>query len=207
MSFDTLIAYIIATFFVCASPGPNMLHIMTSSARLGFIRTLIAMSGCMAAVLILLITSAIGLAAILQEWPRIFIMLRYLGAAYLAYLGFRIWVEPFYNPVVAENLPNSLKNRRKQIFRNAFFIGISNPKAVIFAAAFFPQFINPTMPRVPQLAVLLAIFIIIESSWYIAYATFGAAISRFLERPASQLLFKIITGSIFIGFGIAIIVV
>jgi threonine/homoserine/homoserine lactone efflux protein len=131
----------------------------------------------------------------------VFDALRLAGAAYLAYLGVQVWRAPVSDttadtpeaaPVVAANLG--------AIYRQAFLVAASNPKAILFAAAFFPQFINPQAAKLPQFAILLLTFAVIEVSWYFIYAASGKRLSAYLQRASIMRNFNRATGGVFVGF-------
>jgi threonine/homoserine/homoserine lactone efflux protein len=79
-------------------------------------------------------------------------------------------------------------------------VAASNPKALLFAAAFLPQFIRPELPQLPQFAILLGTFAVIEISWYVVYAGSGQRMAQWLRRVAVLRMFNRITGGVFIGF-------
>ncbi|MDF8333880.1 LysE family translocator [Novosphingobium cyanobacteriorum] len=202
MALHTWWLFVVTVFFVSASPGPNMLHVMARSVELGLGRSVLAMAGCFVAVSSLLTASAMGLTALLMAIPGAFTVLRYAGAAYLVWLGYKSWV--------AQDAPIDIGEGEVRpgvsplrIFSTAFMIGISNPKALLFAAAFLPQFIDPARPQVPQFAIMVGTFAVIEISWYFVYAVGGRSIAGFLERPAPRKAFNRLTGAIFVAFGLA----
>jgi threonine/homoserine/homoserine lactone efflux protein len=79
-------------------------------------------------------------------------------------------------------------------------VAASNPKAIVFSAAFFPQFIQPDRPALMQFGILLATFTVIEVSWYLIYAVSGHKLSRFLQQTHVMKNFNRITGGVFVGF-------
>lgn len=79
-------------------------------------------------------------------------------------------------------------------------VAASNPKAILFAAAFFPQFINPELPKLPQFAILITTFAVIEISWYLVYAVSGKKLSSYLQHARVLRAFNRMTGGVFIGF-------
>lgn len=83
--------------------------------------------------------------------------------------------------------------------------GLSNPKLIVFAAALFPQFIDPQRPFAPQLAILVGSFVVIESFWYAVYAFGGMRLAAWLRPVARQRLFNRLTGALFVGFGGALL--
>lgn len=204
MSLQTLWIYAIAVFLLSATPGPNMLHILSRSVELGFKRSTAAMAGCLLGLLTLLSASAVGLGALLHALPGVFDGLRLAGAAYLLYLAFKAWRSPVDEEDAQEEWPRPTASWQT-VMRGGYTISISNPKAIVFAAAFLPQFINPAQPQAPQFAVLLAVFTVIEGFWYCVYALGGRAISRHLGRAGVKRAFNRVTGGLFAGFGLSLL--
>ncbi len=196
--------FVVAVFLLCGTPGPNMLHVMTRSVAFGARRSIAAMAGCLCALVLVLAASAAGVSALLAAWPRVFDALRYAGVAYLVFLGIKAWRgagAPV--DVGSDALPVAASARR--LFRGGFVIGISNPKLLLFAAAFLPQFVDRGSPQAPQFAVLVVTFAVVESFWYGVYAMCGRTLARHLRRPALRRGFDRATGGIFIGFGAALL--
>ena len=186
------------TFVVSATPGPNMLLVMGSSARHGFAAAVRTMAGCMTALIAMMGVSAAGLGALLHTFPTVFDALRLLGAAYLAYLGIKTWrssVEPSADAVSMAAVPEEHRH-----YRQGFLVAASNPKAILFAAAFFPQFIEPGLPQWPQFAILLGTFVVIEVGWYLIYAASGQRLSHYLQHAGVMRIFNRATGGVFVGF-------
>jgi threonine/homoserine/homoserine lactone efflux protein len=204
MTLSTWWLFIVMTFVVSATPGPNMLFIMSTSARHGIQSAVVAMLGCMTALLAMMSISAAGLGALLQTFPAVFEALRLAGAAYLAYLGVKCWRSPVPDQSgYAAGDPSGATLptiQRGAIYRQGFLVAASNPKAILFAAAFFPQFIDPDMAKLPQFAILLATFTVIEVAWYFVYALSGKRLSLYLQRATVLRAFNRLTGGVFIGF-------
>ncbi len=229
MTLSTWWIFVAMTFVVSATPGPNMLLIMSVSARHGLRVSIIAMLGCMTALLAMMSLSAAGMGAVLQSSPQVFEALRLGGAAYLAYLGIKVWRTPVPASIavaaapLGESAPTMLpsvasdtarnthssalgspaamaQTKPWAIYRQAFLVAASNPKAILFAAAFFPQFIHPESPQMAQFALLLATFAVIEVTWYFVYAVSGRRLAIYLERAAVMRIFNRVTGGVFVGF-------
>ncbi|OJU17813.1 MULTISPECIES: LysE family translocator [unclassified Sphingomonas] len=193
-----------AVFLLSGTPGPNMLHILSRSVEMGMKRSVAAMAGCLAAVVTVLAASAAGLTTLLLAVPGAFAVLRYAGVAYLIYLGIKAWrSEAGPIDVGSDELPAAVSPGG--LFRGGFAIGISNPKLILFAAAFLPQFVTPAQPQAPQFAILVVTFAAVECGWYAVYAFGGHSLSRYLSRPAIKRAFNRITGAIFVGFGLALL--
>ena len=197
MTLNTWWLFILMTFVVSATPGPNMLYVMSVSARHGLRAAITAMVGCMTALLAMMSISAAGLGALLQTFPTVFEALRLAGAAYLAYLGVKCWRAPVQDAPDTHAMPVAASG---SIYRQGFLVAASNPKAILFAAAFFPQFINPDAAKLPQFAILLTTFTVIEVSWYFVYAVSGKRLSVYLQRAPVMQAFNRLTGGVFIGF-------
>lgn len=217
MTLSTWWLFLAMTFVVSATPGPNMLLVMSTSARHGVRAAVLAMAGCMTALLIMMSLSAAGLGALLQSFPAVFDALRLTGAAYLAWLGIQCWRSPVQDatdarPTTATHSgpapANANANAQPQppmlapggVYRQGFLVAASNPKAILFAAAFFPQFIAPELPKLPQFAILLTTFTVVEVAWYFVYAISGQRLSVYLQRAHVMRAFNRLTGGVFVGF-------
>ncbi|EGD58470.1 lysine exporter protein LysE/YggA [Novosphingobium nitrogenifigens DSM 19370] len=204
MALHTWWLFIVTVFFISASPGPNMLHVMTRSLEHGVSLAIMAMIGCFTAVLCLLAASAAGLTAVLLAIPGAFSVMKILGAGYLVWLGYKAWTSPVAEGEGTVDIaPETSTPSRWQLFRTAFTISISNPKALVFAAAFLPLFLDPARPKSGQFAVMVATFGVVEFSWYFIYALGGRSLARWLQRPERRRLFNRVTGGVFVAFGLA----
>lgn len=198
MDFHTWLVFLTGVILICGSPGPNMLQVMASGATYGLKRAMPAMLGCFIPVFLMISASVAGVGVIIQNYPAIFDALRYAGAAYLIYVG----VQSFRAPPSGH--AEALKaTSGTSLFKRGLAVGASNPKAMLFATAFFPQFLNPAAPQALQCAIMLASFGVVECSWYLVYASAGSRMQKTLERPSVQKKFNHITGSLFIAFGVA----
>ena len=213
MTLSTWWLFLAMTFVVSATPGPNMLLVMSTSARHGVRAAVLAMAGCMTALLIMMSLSAAGLGALLQSFPAVFDALRLTGAAYLAWLGIQCWRSPVQDatdapPTAATHSGPAPANAKAQppmlapggVYRQGFLVAASNPKAILFAAAFFPQFIAPELPKLPQFAILLTTFTVVEVAWYFVYAISGQRLSVYMQRAHVMRAFNRLTGGVFVGF-------
>ncbi|GAN60599.1 LysE family translocator [Acetobacter cibinongensis] len=199
MTLHTWWLFIAAVFLLSGTPGPNMLHILSRSVDFGMKRSIAAMAGCLTALVTVLAASALGLTTLLMTLPGVFEILRYVGVAYLLYLGIKAWRSDVAALDVGEDkLSTSLP--ATTLFRGGFIIGISNPKLILFATAFLPQFVSPSAAQAPQFAILVASFAAVECFWYVIYAAGGRSLSHYLIRPSIKRVFNRITGAIFVGF-------
>ena len=204
MSLHTWWLFVMMTFVVSGTPGPNMLLVMSTSAREGMRAAIVNMAGCMTSLMLMLGLSAAGLGALLQAFPAVFDTLRLAGAAYLAYLGVQCWRSPVKD---AEDTANdsttpavSPGTSLWSHYRQGALVAASNPKAILFAAAFFPQFLNPEAAQLTQFAILLGTFAVVEVAWYFVYAASGKQLATYLRRATVMRAFNRLTGGVFVGF-------
>ena len=203
MSLETWLVFLGAVALIASTPGPNVLYVTTRSLRFGLGAAGIAMAGCLLALVLMLSASAAGLSALLLAVPAGFDVLRFCGAAYLVYLGVQTWRAPVgADDEDAGALAAAARQSRPgTVFRGGFLVGISNPKLLVFAAAFFPQFIAPQAPVLPQFAVLVATFIGVELVAYLAYALAARRLAERLREPRWRRLFNRVSGAVFVGSG------
>lgn len=204
MNLHTWWIFALTVFVLCGTPGPNMLHVMTRSVRVGFRRSIAAMAGCLTALVLALAISAAGLGAVLKASPMVFDALRYAGVAYLVYLGIKAW-RGGDAPLDVGDAQAVVPSPRRILFRDGFIIGISNPKLLLFASAFLPQFVDLTRPQLPQFVILVATFAVMEMFWYAVYAAGGRGLAAYLAKPGLRKVFDRVVGTIFIGFGVALL--
>lgn len=206
MSLHTWWLFVATVFVICAIPGPNMLVVMTHSAQHTVRRATATMAGCLSALVLMLSISAAGLGVFLKAWPSMFDALRLIGAAYLIYLGVKSWRAKVDDHARSDGAPDGEASGKPvrspgALFRNGFLVASSNPKAILFAAALLPQFIDASKATLPQFGVLVVTFAVIEVSWYLVYALCGARIGSTLKSGRVARAFNRLTGGVFVGFG------
>ena len=203
MSLHTWWLFAATVFVISAIPGPNMLVVMTHSAQHTLRRATATMAGCLSALVLMLSISAAGLGVFLKAWPTMFDALRLIGAAYLIYLGVKSWRTHVADPAPAADAAEQEISAKPALalYRNGFLVASSNPKAILFAAALLPQFIDASKATLPQFGVLVATFAVIEVSWYLVYAVCGARIGSTLKSGRVARAFNRLTGGVFVGFG------
>ncbi len=203
MTLATFWLYLSAVGLISCTPGPNVLYVTTRSIRFGFGAAMIGMSGCLLALLLMLIASVAGVSAFMLAVPAAFTALKYAGAAYLIFLGIQTWRAPVVPPETA-TAPRETESGLA-LFRGGFLCGISNPKLLVFAAAFFPQFIAPSAPWAPQFALLVATFLAVETFFYVTYALTSRRLANRLMEGKWQRRINHVSGVIFAGFGCALL--
>jgi threonine/homoserine/homoserine lactone efflux protein len=200
MTFSTFWLYLGAVVLISCTPGPNVFYVTTRSIRFGFGAAMLAMMGCLLALAAMLVASVAGVSAFMLAVPTAFELLKYAGAAYLIYLGIQAWRAPVRDLTPQSASPRETTSRFAH-FRGGFLVGISNPKLLVFAAAFFPQFITHDAPWAPQFALLVATFLTVETCAYITVGLSARGLSRYLEQAVWQRRVNRVSGVIFAGFG------
>lgn len=202
MSLETFWLYLGAVVLISATPGPNVLYVTTRSIRFGFGPAMLGMSGCLLALAAILTASVGGISAFMLAVPAAFEALKYAGAAYLIWLGIQAWRAP-----VADMAPTDEATKRETAsgwthFRGGFLVGISNPKLLVFAAAFFPQFITTESAWAPQFLLLVATFLAVEATTYVFLGLGARGLARYLVQAVWQRRLNRVSGAIFAGFGV-----
>jgi len=158
MTLSTYLLYVAAVALLIITPGPTMLMCMTNSLNHGPRRAMTSVAGAVTAVLCVMVLSAMGLGALLATSETAFTVAKIVGAAYLVWLG----IKTFRSDTVLKIDGEAARPTGRSFYLQGFLVGASNPKAVLFFAAFFPQFLNPAAPIVPQFALLAVTFMAFE---------------------------------------------
>ena len=204
MTLATFWLYLGAVVLLSCTPGPNVLYVTTRSIRFGFGASMIGMAGCLSALAVMLTASVAGVSAFMLAVPAAFESLKYAGAAYLIFLGIKAWRAPVADLAPFEASPREATSRFA-LYRGGFLVGISNPKLLVFAAAFFPQFIARDAPWMPQFLLLVATFLAVEASTYVMLGLSARGLARYLEQARWQRRINRLSGAIFAGFGCALL--
>jgi threonine/homoserine/homoserine lactone efflux protein len=167
MTLTTYLLYVAAVALLVLSPGPTMLMCITTSLNHGPRSAVRSALGSVSAVFGVMLLSALGLGALLSASEVAFTAAKVVGAAYLIWLGvktFRSEAAVLENSTAAatETTNTTEQASRHSFFLRGFLVGASNPKALLFFAAFFPQFLNPDLPFAPQFGILSLTFVAFE---------------------------------------------
>jgi threonine/homoserine/homoserine lactone efflux protein len=195
MTVGIWLIYVAAVLVLTMTPGPSVLMCISTSVNLGPRKALVAALGSTSAIVGIMGLSALGLGATLMASESLFNALKWAGAAYLAYLGL---TSLFSNQseIGVSGSVNASSNLK--IFGQGFLVGASNPKALLFFGALFPQFITADQPQLPQFAILGVTFIAFELLWLAFYCLTAAKAKRWLQAPRRALLFNRVTGGVFL---------
>jgi len=200
MELEVWLYYLIAILILTASPGPSVLLCITKSVTHGFKHAIYTAFGSLIAIIGIMTLSFTGLGLIIASSDFIFTLIKYAGALYLIYLGYKTLTskEEDYH---FENAAPSKKDKITS-FISGFIVGGSNPKAIIFFIALFPQFINLNTSLFSQYIIFVSTFAILELSWLLFYAYLGHKSSKWFLQKGRAKFFNQITGGVFIGAGV-----
>jgi len=210
MSWHLFAVFFASTFFISATPGPNMLLAFQYGMNYGVKRTLWTLAGLSLGLFILLLSTLLGLDVISRQSPWLLTVIKAVGAVYLIYLGISSWRDAgegslmsdareiseevavdyptTMQPTADMPRPRSLSSAAVKVspsnttlFRTGIWVSLSNPKAILFFAAFFPKFLNFSAPLWPQYVVLTIGLFLSETIWQIAYTLGGTKLASWLD--------------------------
>lgn len=197
MSTATLLLFILASAVAIVTPGPTTLLAMSNGSRHGVRAAGWGMAGAVLADLILVGSVASGLGVVLAASEVAFQIIKWVGAAYLAYLGWKMLrsdsalVLPTATAMDGRAVGLSLGVR-------SFLVALTNPKALLFMSAFLPQFIDPQAPLLMQYAIVAGVLATINVLTMLVYAALGARLVR-LFRGAGLRWMNRVCGGLMIG--------
>ncbi|AIL72630.1 threonine transporter RhtB [Vibrio vulnificus CladeA-yb158] len=201
MNFALLSAFIPTFFFVSITPGMCMTLALTLGMSIGYKRTLWMMLGELVGVAVVSVAAVVGIAAVMLNYPMLFISFKILGATYLVYLGIQMWRSRGKLSLSADTGPVSRANNW-QLIMQGFITAIANPKGWAFMISLLPPFIDKSAPLPPQLLLLVGIILISEFVCMTLYATGGKGLKRLLGQSQNVRRLNRIAGSLMIGVGI-----
>ena len=201
MELHVYLAFVVATTIMIALPGPSVLLTVAHSISFGWKNALSTVAGATLGIAVQLIVAAIGLTSLLTVVAEAFEWLRWVGAAYLVYLGIKQW-RSASEPLAVGTSSVS----RTNLFVQGLVITIPNPKSLIFIAAFLPQFIDAARPLGLQFSVIVPTFLVITFSVTSVWALIAGNVRGLLQRQrAFQSVLRTAGGLMIIaGVGLAL---
>ncbi|MDT0595015.1 LysE family translocator [Glaciecola petra] len=199
MSLDIWLIYIATVFLFMITPGPSHLLMLSNSMTHGYKRSLATAAGDLSANALQMLAAGLGLAAILVASQDAMTIIKWLGVSYLVWMGVKMWRQA---DTVKSGQKAAGSASLKVLWAQGFITSAANPKAVVFFAALFPQFIDPNHAFWPQFLILSICYIIIDALFLNFYGASASWLSRRLKGHAKVLIHKI--GAVFL-VGAAII--
>ncbi|MEZ9200401.1 LysE family translocator [Shewanella sp. 10N.286.54.B9] len=199
MQFENWFMFCSIALLATATPGPAALVVSINSLSFGFKKSLITILGNVTGLFIMSTFSVLGLSAVVLHSTMAFTVIKIFGAAYLVYLGFKLWVNGVGNIEVGST--KTAKCSSLNLYTQGVLVALTNPKAVIFTTALFPQFIVANDPLMYQFSILVLSFMLLSFFCLSSYALVAQrAKSRTINTQVQNLLGKIF-GTTFIGAG------
>ena len=195
----TWLLYTAAALGLSLTPGPNGLLALTHGALHGVRRTLFTIAGGALGFTTIIALSLFGIGALLAASADMLTILKWLGGAYLVWLGIQVWRSPALGVEVGPTAPVIT---RTQLFRQGLLAAISNPKGILFFVAFLPQFLSTEQPLFLQFLIMTATFVGIEIIFEWLVASGSAKIQPLLVRFGKR--FNHVFGGLFMAIGVAL---
>ncbi|RUR67008.1 LysE family translocator [Variovorax guangxiensis] len=200
----TLSAYLLflpACFAINMAFGPNNLLSVTNGARHGVSPAVIAASGRLVAFAIMIAIAGLGMGAVLVASELAFDVIKYIGAAYLVWIGIRLLRAPAPTAEVQARDAAFAPPSMRALIRQEFTVAAGNPKAILVFTAFFPQFVVPGAYASSYLLLGLT-FLVFELVAIALYALLGARMRRLANGSRAMRWFNRVSGSMMVGFGL-----
>ncbi|MCW3473058.1 LysE family translocator [Limobrevibacterium gyesilva] len=199
MSIEHWLAFVAASAVLLAIPGPTILLVISYALGHGRRAAVPTVAGVALGDFTAMTASMLGLGALLATSAALFTGLKWVGAAYLVYLGIKLWRAPVDGTPQPQAAP---AERPARIFLHAYAVTALNPKSIVFFVAFLPQFLDSTQALVPQLVIFEASFLVLATLNAFTYAMLAAAARRTIRRPLVQRAVNRVGGSLLIGAGL-----
>jgi len=199
MNLNIWLIYTAAAIGLSLSPGPNGLLALTHGALHGRYKAMYTILGGAVGFIILIALSMFGIGALLETSLVWLTILKWVGGAYLVWLGIQVW----RSPPIGVDITDSVKPRAgRALFQQGALSALTNPKGILFFAAFLPQFIDPARSLFVQFVVMAGTFAVIEIVTELIIASMAHRISPWLQRVGRR--FNQACGGVFMAIGIAL---
>jgi len=202
VTFQSWFIYLTLAILAALTPGPAILLITTNATLYGWKKSVFAALGNIFGLFCMGIVTVAGLGVILESSILVFNVVRYLGAAYLIYLGVQLFLQK--NGRVEANNSKAQQNNisRRKLFFQAFGVAVSNPKAIVFLTALFPQFVNVQEPLAIQFVILITTLMVVSFSFLMFYAFLTDRVRGWLNMSGRDSIVRRASGLFFISIGI-----
>lgn len=200
MSIEHWLAFVAASAILLAIPGPTILLVISYALGHGRRFAAATVAGVALGDFTAMTASMLGLGALLAASATIFTALKWIGAAYLIYLGIKLWRAPVANRETGEMPAKNEKATR--IFLHAYVVTALNPKSIIFFVAFLPQFLDTTRPVFMQMVIFETTFLVLATLNAGSYALMASMARQTIRKPTVQRIVNRTGGSLMIGAGL-----
>jgi threonine/homoserine/homoserine lactone efflux protein len=198
MAFETWLAFLAATAVLCVIPGPTIIFLIGNTLAHGRVHSLWSLLGAALGDLVAILTVSLGVGAVLAASATLFTVFKWLGAAYLLWLGVKMWRTRHSDD--AEDTISPMQTARNGLVQ-AFMVCALNPKSIAFFVAFLPQFIDPARSVAPQMAILAATFVGTAMTIAASYVLLADRARRFVRGARGRKVMDRLGGTALIGAG------
>jgi len=199
VSLEAWLLFAATETILCLTPGPAVLLVLSTSLTRGWSAGLQASLGILIANLFYFALCATSIGAVLLASGELFFAIKWIGAAYLVWIGLRTLFSDT-TPIAADVAPPSRRDGVRTILHGVVAQG-ANPKALVFFISFLPQFVDPAAPIVPQIAILAVTSLVIELAVLAGYAVLAGRVSAAARRPRFARLVTRVGGVLLIAAG------
>jgi threonine/homoserine/homoserine lactone efflux protein len=199
MSFEHWLAFAAACAIILVIPGPTILLVISYALGHGRKSASATVAGVALGDFTAMTASMLGLGALLATSAELFTVLKWVGAAYLIYLGIKLWRAPVGEMAVAA--ANDVSGTR--MFVHAYIVTALNPKSIVFFVAFLPQFLVASEPLLAQMIICEATFLVLATLNAASYALMASAARQTIRKVSVQRLVNRVGGTLLIGAGLA----
>lgn len=204
MNAQTWMIFFAVAFVAIASPGPAILLAISNSLTYGFKSVIFSSLGNVVGLFVLSSAAIFGLGAVLKTSTTLFLIIKLIGAAYLIYLGIRQWRSKTNLFKESDHTHKKMRSR-KRLFSEGFLIAVTNPKAILFFTALFPQFINIETEIIPQFFVMTLTFMCLSFIALSSYGLLAAKAKRWLSTQYRVKWFNRTIGGLFVLIGLGLL--
>lgn len=200
MSFETWIAFVAASAVLLAIPGPTVLLVISYALSHGRRSASATVAGVALGDFTAMTVSMLGVGALLLASATLFSVLKWFGAAYLIYLGVKLWRAPI--AVESGEAAAGPKERPLRIFLHTYVVTALNPKGIVFFVAFLPHFLDASQPVIAQLVIFEITFLILAMLNAAGYGLMASLARGTIRKPRVKRFVNRAGGSLMIGAGV-----
>jgi len=200
MPLENWLAFVAASAIMLAIPGPTILLVISYALGHGRKASTATVTGVALGDFTAMTASMLGLGALLATSAALFTGLKWIGAAYLIYLGIKLWRSPVGDPADGSKVTG--RERPLKIFLHAYIVTALNPKSIVFFVAFLPQFLVPTLPFWPQVLIFEVTFLVLATVNAALYGLLASAARNTIRKQRVQRIVNRTGGGLLVGAGL-----
>lgn len=186
------------------TPGPAVLLVSTHTLAYGHSKALYTILGNISGLFTMSLLSVLGLGALVLYSQTAFTILKIVGAVYLIYLGIRLWKNGFQQHNTLNTHQTYHSESVLKLYLQGLIVALSNPKAIVFTTALFPQFIDQEQPLLPQFSLLVFTFMLYSFICLALYSWLSAKTKKSVQCSQAERVISKLFGALFIASGIAL---